>query len=745
MLPWSLNWLAPLLASGPPPPPAPESYWKLNSSILSEPDFGQRFSEAWQALCNDRPVGVPASTWWEDHAKPFFRDFCQRFAKMVAHRRRETRNFLQLALGAALEAEDWARVRGCRARMEEMDRAMLRGKSVRAGVSPAPGGHKDPLFLEGAERRRRGIESIRKKDGSVLTEPAELEAEVVRYFEALFQGRHGGGGVGGQGPVDSGSPFLPNFARLGDFLQGLPVLSASDRDLLDLPVNIPDLERAVAAASVGRSPGLDGLSYKFYRAVLGWVGPAMADGLNSMLEQGHLSPSLCQGTVRLIPKVNGVPAASQLRPITLLNTDYKILTKVYVERLVQVLPSILQSGQLCSISGRNIMQGAVALWSTVEFVRHRKNRIFLLNLDFYHAYDRVCLAYVDRVLAAMGFGDTFREVVATLHRGATASFLLHCITPAVSITFSIRQGDPIAMLLYNIQLQPYLLRLEEVLPGVAFPDFEERVEAYVDDVVTLGEDENDLLTIDTITRQFEDLSGSILNRSHKTAILDLGGWAGRRQWPLEWVSAPQQLKTFGITFSPSLGSTVNLSWEDFLAGVQKAIHAWRERHVPFLWGRREVLETHILSKLWYMAQILPLPPAVAAKATSLAGSFLWLGHMERLAWQELHGRREAGGLGLSCITSRGEALLAKQFCHQIAAGGPPAGHLAFWLGGRVGHLAPPFAEGHHASALPRPLVRIAEVLEEVFAFGTVSADNPGTATAAGIYRAFMVTPPPPQG
>jgi hypothetical protein len=29
----------------------------------------------------------------------------------------------------------------------------------------------------------------------------------------------------------------------------------------------------------------------------------MADGLNSMLEQGHLSPSLCQGTVRLIPKV----------------------------------------------------------------------------------------------------------------------------------------------------------------------------------------------------------------------------------------------------------------------------------------------------------------------------------------------------------------------------------------------------------------------------------------------------------
>ncbi len=95
----------------------------------------------------------------------------------------------------------------------------------------------------------------------------------------------------------------------------------------------------------------------------------------------------------------------------------------------------------------------------------------MLNLDFYHAYDRVCLPYVDKVLDRMGFGQLFRGVVATLHRGATASFLLHHVTPAVPITSSVRQGDPIAMLLYIIQLQPFLLRLEEVLPGVAFSDF----------------------------------------------------------------------------------------------------------------------------------------------------------------------------------------------------------------------------------------------------------------------------------
>jgi hypothetical protein len=86
------------------------------------------------------------------------------------------------------------------------------------------------------------------------------------------------------------------------------------------------------------------------------------------------------------------------------------------------------------------------------------------------------------------------------------------------------------MLLYNIQLQPFLLRLEDVLPGVSFPDFQERVEAYVDDVVAVGEDESDLLIIDTICRQFEEMSGAILNRSHKRQ-LSLASVAGRAGWP----------------------------------------------------------------------------------------------------------------------------------------------------------------------------------------------------------------------
>jgi hypothetical protein len=145
---------------------------------------------------------------------------------------------------------------------------MSMGRRVRVKGTPAPGGVEDPLSLAGEESRLKGgLEAIKKEDGEVVRDPTLIEAEVVRYFEALFQGRHRAG-EGDLAPVDSGLPFQPDFRRLGDFLQGLPSLSEDDRASVDLSINVPDLERAVEDASLGRSPGLDGLSYKFYKRVM---------------------------------------------------------------------------------------------------------------------------------------------------------------------------------------------------------------------------------------------------------------------------------------------------------------------------------------------------------------------------------------------------------------------------------------------------------------------------------------------
>ncbi len=156
-----------------------------------------------------------------------------------------------------------------------------------------------------------------------------------------------------------------------------------------------------------------------------------------MLEQELLMESLRRGVFRLLPKVAGVPRADQLRLITLLSVDYKLLTKMLVARLVGVLPTIITSSQLCCVKGRSIFDGAVAALSAADYLASKQLPGFLVSLDLFHAYDRVSLPWLDKVLAAMGFGPKLRSMIWTLHRGAMATFMLHGLSPDMAILFSI--------------------------------------------------------------------------------------------------------------------------------------------------------------------------------------------------------------------------------------------------------------------------------------------------------------------
>jgi len=95
-------------------------------------------------------------------------------------------------------------------------------------------------------------------------------------------------------------------------------------------------------------------------------------------------------------------------------------------------------------------------------------------------------------MAAMGFGAVFRGWVATSHRGASAAFLLYGIPPFIYILFSIRQGDSLAVLLFILYLEPFLVRLKARLRGLMVPHIKEASFGYMDEVNILGNQLSDI-------------------------------------------------------------------------------------------------------------------------------------------------------------------------------------------------------------------------------------------------------------
>ena len=104
----------------------------------------------------------------------------------------------------------------------------------------------------------------------------------------------------------------------------------------------------------------------------------------------------------------------------------------------------------------------------------------------------------------------------------------------------------------------------------------------MDDVDIIGQSEEDLLLANTICSQFEAMSGAIVNRNRKSAILGLGTWAGRQNWPLTWLSSPSTLRVFGVEFAASLKETTTASWNAAVIRFQAAIAPWQQRQITTL-------------------------------------------------------------------------------------------------------------------------------------------------------------------
>ena len=95
--------------------------------------------------------------------------------------------------------------------------------------------------------------------------------------------------------------------------------------------------------------------FEFYLKFWHLLNKHLLEVFNESLQCGSMPDSLTEIIIRLIFKKKGdVRNLKNWKPISLLNTDYKILAKVLANRLGKVLPSIIHPNQTCSVKSRLI-------------------------------------------------------------------------------------------------------------------------------------------------------------------------------------------------------------------------------------------------------------------------------------------------------------------------------------------------------------------------------------------------------
>ena len=460
-------------------------------------------------------------------------------------------------------------------------------------------------------------------------------------------------------------------------------ISAEQQEELMMPINIEELLEDSKHTRRQSSPGPDGLPYEILYLVMKYppFHELISEVYNTALQKGKFPKSWNESIMCLLYKKGDPAEMRNYRPLSLANSDYKLFTRNINRRIMAVSSQLISRHQLGFIPGRFIaengmicqliMEDAQRKWTIAEqkdndpSFRNLDSDIGLL-LDQEKAYDRVNLNYLQKVLKKFGFPQ---QLIKCIYKLMGDNLIRININGHLSSTVAklrgLKQGDPLSPILYNLAFEPFLLSIlnDRQFQGYLMGTERTKLLCYADDALVFVHDSNDLARLQLHMNRYCGASNAKFNHDKVEAF----SISGRDTWniwefPLSQINIKhlhsveddEPLIYLGFPLVQSRIQRVNFMCS-LVTKIKTAtqIHSTRSLSVV---GRATVLNSLILSKLWYILRVTPLTLSDLKLLRSLAIQFLRKNIFPVIPWKIWTLSKNCGGLGVVDIQIQASAL-----------------------------------------------------------------------------------------
>lgn len=615
-------------------------YWRFDNTLLNDQSFIDTMQNMLSSFAQQQPLFDSLSIWWEA-LKLEIQATCIHFARsrkqasnlmftcierQVEKLVSETRGTNMADLAAANE-----HARDAYLRRSECTLAKARHDHLLTLDRPA-----SSLLAREAAANFKPLTKLRL-NGNIVSDAPSLCTIAKRHFQDVYSST----------PIDTHVESI--------LFNDLPSLSTLDRDRLDTPLNIEDFCTALHSLNKGKAPGIDGLTPEFYIAFWNQLKEHFFNVFSESFNVGKLPKSVQKAVITLLPKAGDRLDIKNWRPISLLTTDYKIITRALASRLSSIMAVLIHPDQAYCVPGRTIFDNLHLHRDILNYSNMSNSPLGLLSLDQQGAFDRVDHNYLFFLLKLYGFGDRFIACVKMMYFGAVCFIRVGSfLTSPIKVDRGIRQGCPMSGQLFSLTIEPFLSLCRLQLTGFPLPGIQERklvVSAYADDVSVFVHTEDDFKTLKDAYTLYAAQSGAKLNSTKSTGLWS-GSWIGRVDEPLGFKWSSEGGKYLGVM----LGNVPAVTSQGFVklqVNTTQILDRWRHRASAMsLRGRVLIINQFVAPRLWYTFQIIPPPAALLSRLQGQLANFVWAGRRHWTRLSELCTPVHLGGLGLIHLASK---------------------------------------------------------------------------------------------
>ena len=623
-------------------------YWKYNATLNSNESFCREFRLHYRMWSSLKPGFGSLLEWW-DNIKGKIKSLAIRHSVRLAKEKRDRLKDLQILCSNSAGDE-----------INLFLDNELRGAFIRSRAKFLEEGEKPSAFFFKKERKcgqKRLIQGIRNVVGKEVNSEDGIFKVFHQFYSSLFS--------------DDG---LTDSSTQDYFINSLSSqISQQQQVSMDLPITLAEVKEALFSVSKNKSPGFDGLPYEFYSTFFDILGTDLVDVFNECFSKGSLTPSQAIGVITLLPKKGDLLDPGNWRPISLLNSDYKLIAKVLQIRLSKVLPAIVNSFQACAVPGRSIHSNLLIVRDVIDYCGLKDDGCALISIDQHKAFDKVNWRFLMKVLKKLNFGANFRKWISILYNNICSRLLINGkLSDPVCIARGVRQGCPLSPLLYVLFVEPiarYIERCNQIR-GFRIPSNEGcniKFLQYADDATCVATSVDEINHFLEVFSMFEKATGASIN-INKSFGLKLGRFKNL-DIPVDIAWSNEEIKITGVTFGSD--KAVHSNWELKLRKANSKLQLWKNRHLTLL-GKVVVINTAIYPLFYFTAPVFPIPSDCEKELKKAVYTFLWGENKPELVTRDVVTLEKGnGGLGLDNFRLKLDALLIKPLFPLFSDQDPP--------------------------------------------------------------------------